>query len=474
MGNLRRLYRWAQKKTGLRKSTAELAAEKAFHERRALGASINAGAGAGTVDGGVSGIGVGGSGGEDGEEQKKDGHAHLLVSAVEGKTVEKPRAPSVVSASHLPRPGYSSMPKWMKHPKSKGRTTSTDSYGSAGFVPPKYLFPSASFSSSFTSFSKNRQPAQNGTCNNMKSEAPSSSSRFKGVTYETRVAMNILFGFDSNAEAKMLEASQPMDIELKELKPPRPSYRNIAISMHGYLAPLSSGYASSFRRSEHDLSDAETGSNYERLSSVSSMHENSTAALSFLSVSYWLHFFLGSSVGSLRRYLAGPADDAFYDAVRIQPFSSGAYLRGFLMSGFSSLFFHVYSLAFWKYTFSPHPELTYFQNNVKTVLLVWLCLQLVINLIQFPLRIHLHINFFESSRTHNLDSSIGILRTTIQSDVWILCRALGWLNDVIAWTGLLCVEWYLWCTDLSSRDPMRSVMVAISSTVIEIMLTQLK
>ena len=40
MGNFRRLYRWAQKKTGLRKASAVLAAEKAFHDRRALGASF--------------------------------------------------------------------------------------------------------------------------------------------------------------------------------------------------------------------------------------------------------------------------------------------------------------------------------------------------------------------------------------------------------------------------------------------------
>jgi hypothetical protein len=169
-----------------------------------------------------------------------------------------------------------------------------------------------------------------------------------------------------------------------------------------------------------------------------------------------------------KRYLSGPADDSFYDAVRTQPFSSGAYLRGFLMSGFSSTFFNVYSLAFWKYTYYDHPHLTLNQNSAKSALLFWLCAQILLALLQFPLRLHLHINFFQSSRSADLDTAISILRRTIQGDVWYVCRALSWLNDVLAVFGLICIEIYLWkvheVDSEGKKDPLRSVMIALAST----------
>jgi len=41
----------------------------------------------------------------------------------------------------------------------------------------------------------------------------------------------------------------------------------------------------------------------------------------------------------------GDAD--FYEMIRLQPFATGAYLRGLLVTGFASLLFNVYSLALW-------------------------------------------------------------------------------------------------------------------------------
>ncbi len=138
------------------------------------------------------------------------------------------------------------------------------------------------------------------------------------------------------------------------------------------------------------------------------------------------------------------------------------------MSGFSNTFFNVYSLAFWKYTHYDHPDLTPNQNNAKSVLLFWLYAQILLALLQFPLRLHLHINFFQSSRSMDLESSISILRRTIQGDVWYVCRSLGWLNDVLAAIGLICIEIYLWkvneVDNEGKKDPLRSVMIALAST----------
>ena len=68
----------------------------------------------------------------------------------------------------------------------------------------------------------------------------------------------------------------------------------------------------------------------------------------------------------------------------------------------------------------------------------------------------------------SVDTAISILRRTIQGDVWCLCRALSWLNDVIAILGLICIEIYLWSVEEvdneGKKDPLRSVMVALAST----------
>ncbi len=49
-----------------------------------------------------------------------------------------------------------------------------------------------------------------------------------------------------------------------------------------------------------------------------------------------------------------------------------------------------------------------------------------------------------------------------------MCRSLGWLNDLLAVIGLVCIEIYLWTADEvdsdGKKDPLRSVMIALAST----------
>ena len=462
MGNFRRLYRWAQKKTGLRKASAVLAAEKAFHDRRALGASF---ASANDdkeydLDGNI-------------ERNSTLGHASLLVSAVESKHVERPRAPSVVSSSvlTLPRPLNNSPaapPKWMKHPRSgRNRILSHDSVSSLS--PHRFC----SFSNQRTFSNDHPWEGENNffSVNRQRSKPRKKASQpGLGITYETRVALNVLVGFplSSQAQAKLQEASMPMDIELKELKTPAFIERSClygssffpARNPHLYRAGTSilpTGIQEEFG----------IGSNSERMSECSAQILNNLVS-PFYSLTVFMHRFFGGTISMIRRYLSGPADDVFYEAVRTQPFSSGAYLRGFLISGFSNTFFHVYSLTFWKYTYYHHPDLTPNQNTAKTFLLIWLCAQISLALLQFPLRLNLHINFFQSSRSIDLDTAISILRRTVQGDVWYVCRTLGWLNDLIAVMGLVCIEIYLRNVDdvdnYGKKDPLRSFMIALAST----------
>jgi hypothetical protein len=166
----------------------------------------------------------------------------------------------------------------------------------------------------------------------------------------------------------------------------------------------------------------------------------------------------------LRSCISGPQDEIFYDSVRIQPFSSGIYLRGMLMSGFSALFFQTYSLTFLRYSLYPQDYLTDFQNIIKAFLLVWLIIQFILNLIQFPMRIKLHMSFFESSRSVNMEASIRILRSTLHGDSWLFCRAIGWIQDILSIGGLLFIEIYLWRFGNVLNDPLKSLMVALSAT----------
>ena len=46
------------------------------------------------------------------------------------------------------------------------------------------------------------------------------------------------------------------------------------------------------------------------------------------------------------RDVVSPGDADFFSVLQLQPFSSGIYLRGMLVSGFSNLFFNSYSLVF--------------------------------------------------------------------------------------------------------------------------------
>ncbi len=305
MGKFTRLYRWAQKKTGLRKATAVLEAEKAFHERRALGASFA------SVN--------------DDKEYNVDeyagrdslrGHASLLVTAVESKPIERPRAPSVVApcVMNLPRPLNSlpaAPPKWMKHPRS-GRNRI-------------FSHESESFSPGHEFYSFSDQRALSSDTNSSTIPLSSNKQRFKqkkrlsqphlGITYETQVALNVLVGFplSSQAQAKIQEASMPMDIELKELKPSSFVEASCMYSSSFFPARNPLYYRSRASILPTDSQEQlEIGSNSERLSE-SSAQILSCLISPFYSLTVLLHRIFGRTIYMFKRYFSGPADETFYE-----------------------------------------------------------------------------------------------------------------------------------------------------------------
>ena len=57
--------------------------------------------------------------------------------------------------------------------------------------------------------------------------------------------------------------------------------------------------------------------------------------------------FSADLLASGRRLFASPGDEIFLEFIRVQPFATGGYMRGMLVCGFCTLFFHIYTLALW-------------------------------------------------------------------------------------------------------------------------------
>lgn len=140
------------------------------------------------------------------------------------------------------------------------------------------------------------------------------------------------------------------------------------------------------------------------------------------------------------------ANDHFYENIRIQPFSSGAYLRGMLLAGMSSLFFQVYNLLSFpsQETLRMHTKGNYAVMLILSILYLNLLLQVLLNLIQLPCRLRIHYLCWESSRAVEVDAAINALRTMLRSDSWMINKFLGHILDFLAIFNLIVTEIFLW------------------------------
>lgn len=186
-------------------------------------------------------------------------------------------------------------------------------------------------------------------------------------------------------------------------------------------------------------------------------------------------------------------DEAFYEAVRIQPFSSGSYLRGMLIGGLCNMFFHLGLLVYWpqtalvtssEHTFGeiqldPVEELvvpsgsvvtlTSAQQWVEWVVYGYLIVIVALHYLQLPIRLHIHIKCFASSRTVEVDNAVATLRSLFVSDEWLLNRAIGWVTDWFSLVGILLGELYLWISYWVSgglSDPLCGVITSVTTTIV--------
>ena len=170
-------------------------------------------------------------------------------------------------------------------------------------------------------------------------------------------------------------------------------------------------------------------------------------------------------------------DEAFYEAVRIQPFTSGSYLRGMLMGGLCNIFFHSAVLLYWPTLTatagSSIPASLNHQWNDRIsewCIYLWVCTMVLLHFIQLPIRIHIHLKCFASSRTVEVDNAVATLRALFVSDAWLINRAIGWTIDNIALIGVILGElyryWaYFYRTDAVS-DVLCSLICSVTSTII--------
>jgi hypothetical protein len=262
------------------------------------------------------------------------------------------------------------------------------------------------------------------------------------VTYEAQYFLDVLIGF--NMKMRKL----PMEIELKNLREPTVQ----RLDPNHFLDRSPMAHSISLHTFERIVAE----------SPIENTRSNPLANFDLFSIETWepaVRQVMSEAVEETRDYLTGPGDVLFYEAIRIQPFTSGAYLRGMLMAGFSNMFFHTYSLFFWPVIDS---ELSRGHEVVVSLLYGWLIIQVAFNLIQIPLRIHIHYRCFKSTRSIEVESSIRILRDIVHSDVWLINRGLGWLQNIITVIGLIFIELYTWC--VTKSDPLKPLVIALSAT----------
>lgn len=158
------------------------------------------------------------------------------------------------------------------------------------------------------------------------------------------------------------------------------------------------------------------------------------------------------------KYLEG--DNDLYYTLRTQPFSSGIYLRGLLVSGFNNTLFHLYDLFILitsTDTFSDYYLIIY-----RLVFMV-LFVHVIFNLLCIPSRLILHYICWRNSRVIDAETASIAIQDLIHSNIWMMNRILAWIVDFISISTLIFGQLFLWFDDNSSPI-MTSLILNICST----------
>eukprot|EP01038_Epipyxis_sp_PR26KG_P004381 gene4381-6196_t len=297
------------------------------------------------------------------------------------------------------------------------------------------------------------------------------------IMHDSTIALDMLFGIKPGGTRKNL----PMEIELKTLKEPQYIYsyneNTSNNSMHHYHemdsiemdsphnhipSPTSTEMrrVTSFLTLEriNDNNSTDFVNNSTQLQNNNSDIQNKVTLWNEILVQLSNSHQISIMTSYLREQLVDRDDETFYDALRLQPFSSGAYLRAFVLSGLFNLLLLGYNVVSW-----PAIEgLTPPQQVIKCILYYSLMVQAVPQVLQLPIRIKIQYECWNSSRAVEVHQASGIIRTMIRSDYWLYNRAFGRIIDGLAIIHLILSEFYLTITP--SNDPLRVLMVSLCAS----------
>eukprot|EP01040_Poterioochromonas_malhamensis_P007782 gene7782-8415_t len=228
-----------------------------------------------------------------------------------------------------------------------------------------------------------------------------------------------------------------------------PSFRSLSGGiLNNAVNPQTSGTESGNR--SRATSNAAERARIEMIDSTTQM-----ILLKTLLKDYWQDILI-----LLRRiFPASRGEDLFYESIRLQPFASGAYLRCMLLAGLSSTFFQIYNFVTWP---SANQTLSSYGHTIEMFLYINLLIQVLFNVIQLPFRLRIHFLCWESSRAVEVDAAITIIRSMLQSESWLVNKALGKILDGLMIFNLIITEVYLWCS--SRTDPLRGLMISLAAT----------
>eukprot|EP01035_Chromulina_nebulosa_P021224 gene21224-27493_t len=276
------------------------------------------------------------------------------------------------------------------------------------------------------------------------------------LMHETSLALDMVFGLNHGSNHANNTTHNSMEIELKDLTGYRSSYYddNTSTNSNHKRVIIQNSVLTSDENQNNVMLLCLPSADSTVTSSTTYKYINKIKPIIFKQLS-------NTSV-LCKKYLLREHTDLFYDSLRIQPFASGAYLRGFLLSGFASFFFNAYSLALWPEHNPMSLKLSTTSRVIEYLLYFLLLSQFFINMIQLPLRANIHYQCWESSRSVDVDSAVNRLRELVKSDTWVVNRGLGRFIDLLSIAFLIISECYLWFADI--EDPLRMLFVSMSAT----------
>ena len=134
-----------------------------------------------------------------------------------------------------------------------------------------------------------------------------------------------------------------------------------------------------------------------------------------------------------------------------------------LLAGLSSTVFQIYNLSCWPTADEMRSvSVLGYGHAIEMFLYINLLIQVLFNVIQLPFRLRIHFLCWESSRAVEVDAAITIIRSMLQSESWLVNKALGKILDGLMIFNLIITEVYLWCS--SRTDPLRGLMISLAAT----------